>query len=86
MGDAWIDTETGNKGMFDFYWTHALISDGVIHGINSNCNFTKFSKACASYLIKAYQSMGNINILDIYAPLCSSSFSTSSVQFCCLNL
>lgn len=23
MGNAWIDTETGNKGMFDFYWTHA---------------------------------------------------------------
>ncbi|KAJ0010922.1 hypothetical protein Pint_34455 [Pistacia integerrima] len=83
IGNAWIDAETGNKGMYDTFWTHALISDEVNKGINSNCNFSfnnSLSDECDSYLDQAHKSLGNINIYDIYAPLCSSYSNTSKCR------
>ncbi|RVW49740.1 Serine carboxypeptidase II-3 [Vitis vinifera] len=76
IGNAWIDYETGLKGMYDFFWTHSLISDEINEGINLNCNFsseTTISDACEQYLDDADAAIGYIYIYDIYAPLCSSS-------------
>ncbi|WJZ83835.1 hypothetical protein VitviT2T_003480 [Vitis vinifera] len=76
IGNAWIDYETGLKGMYDFFWTHSLISDEINEGINLNCNFsseTTISDVCEQYLDAADAAVGYIYIYDIYAPLCSSS-------------
>ncbi|KAJ0077051.1 hypothetical protein Patl1_36184 [Pistacia atlantica] len=76
-----LTRKPGNKGMYDTFWTHALISDELNKGISSNCNFSSnnsLSDECDSYLDQAHKSLGNINIYDIYAPLCSSYSNTST--------
>ncbi|XP_059650036.1 uncharacterized protein LOC132295763 [Cornus florida] len=83
IGNAYIDHETQNTGMYDYFWTHALISDEIHEGIVLNCNFSNdanISDACIDYLRQAYQALGNIFLYDIYAPLCSSSSKAPSIS------
>ncbi|KQK14876.1 hypothetical protein BRADI_1g19170v3 [Brachypodium distachyon] len=61
IGNAVINDWTDKKGMYDFYWTHALISDDTADAITKNCNFTA-----------ATEEPGDINIYNIYAPMCQS--------------
>ena len=88
LGNAYVDDETENTGMFDYFWTHAIISDEIHDGIISNCNFTEagtITQACAKYQSQAYAAKSNIYFYDIYAPLCSQfSNSTPSVRYCLL--
>ncbi|KAK8489359.1 hypothetical protein V6N13_103439 [Hibiscus sabdariffa] len=82
IGNAYIDFETTLKGAVDFYWTHALMSDEIYHGIASNCDYSKLSlssKDCLEFVDKANDTVGNIYTYDIYAPLCNSSSSSNSV-------
>lgn len=71
--------------MFDYFWTHAIISDEIHEGIISNCNFTEagtITDTCAEYTSQAFAAKSNIFFYDIYAPLCSPfSNSTPSVRF-----
>ncbi|KAJ4831607.1 hypothetical protein Tsubulata_014820, partial [Turnera subulata] len=86
IGNAWIDDNTGVKGRFDFYWTHALSSDETYAAINKNCDFVagNFSDLCIKCLQQAYDESGDINVNNIYAPLCHSieqkSVKTGSVS------
>ncbi|KAF8377516.1 hypothetical protein HHK36_030898 [Tetracentron sinense] len=83
IGNAWIDFETGLKGMYDFFWTHALVSDEINEGINLNCNFSTpfLTGVCNNYLDEADNLLSDIFIYDIYAPLCGSSNSPSISAF-----
>lgn len=67
------------SGSFDFYWTHALISDEIHDGIVLNCNFSAetTSEACNEYVNQVHASQGNIYPYDIYAPLCIHNANTS---------
>ncbi|KAJ0630389.1 putative carboxypeptidase D [Helianthus annuus] len=84
LGNAYIDDETANTGMFDYFWTHAIISDEIHEGIISNCNFSMgaaTTKACLDYQMQAYSAKSNIYFYDIYTPLCSPfSSSTPSIS------
>ncbi|KAG9450977.1 hypothetical protein H6P81_010942 [Aristolochia fimbriata] len=75
IGNAWIEDETGYKGMYDFFWTHALISDEIHDGIATNCNFSNESSSseCKEYILQARKSTRNIYIYNIYAPICNST-------------
>ncbi|XVE93332.1 hypothetical protein REPUB_Repub01dG0182900 [Reevesia pubescens] len=75
MGNALIDSETSYKGMYDFFWTHGLISDEVHEGITSSCNFSspKNSQDCNYYDGEVGKHLSNIDIYNIYAPLCLSN-------------
>ena len=79
IGNAWIDDQTSYRGMFDYFWTHALISDETIAGIHKYCNFVNDTSGspCAKYVYQAYDEMGDIDIYNIYAPLCKSSAAKS---------
>ncbi|XP_006346454.2 serine carboxypeptidase II-3-like [Solanum tuberosum] len=78
-GNGIIDDETMNSGTYDFYWTHALISDEVHEGIVLNCNFSAetTSKACNEYIKQADSSQSNIYAYNTYSQLCNSSVYTS---------
>ncbi|XP_071911058.1 serine carboxypeptidase 1-like isoform X1 [Coffea arabica] len=81
IGNGYYDIEAQNSGTYDYYWTHALISDEIHQGIVSNCNFSSAdppSNACQTYKIQASSAKGNIDDYNIYAPLCSSSSNTPS--------
>ncbi|KAG1331789.1 putative serine carboxypeptidase II-3 [Cocos nucifera] len=40
IGNGVINEETDEKGMVDYFWTHALISDETIDAIHKYCNFS----------------------------------------------
>ena len=63
IGNAVINDDTDNSGMFDFLWTHAIISDEAINAIHNNSNIVI--------------DIGELNLYNIYAPLCTASGTTS---------
>ncbi|KAJ1696814.1 hypothetical protein LUZ63_005326 [Rhynchospora breviuscula] len=79
IGNAVINDDTDTSGMYDFFWTHALISDETIDAIHKNCNFSLDSAdpSCNSALDGADTVFGNLDIYNIYAPLCMNQSTTS---------
>nr|CAB3458834.1 unnamed protein product [Digitaria exilis] len=68
---------TDTKGMYDFFWTHALMSDQAAEGINKYCgNFSAAasnSDKCDSATSEADVDLNDIDIYNIYAPNCQSA-------------
>ncbi|XP_076896356.1 serine carboxypeptidase 1-like [Bidens hawaiensis] len=84
IGNAYVDYETRYTGMFDYFWTHSLISDEIHEGIISNCNFSEgatVTDACLDYQYQTRAALSNFFPYDIYTPLCSPfSNSTPSIS------
>ncbi|KAI8027657.1 Serine carboxypeptidase-like 40 [Camellia lanceoleosa] len=76
IGNALINDETDTKGMFDYFASHALISDQTSYKIQKYCNFspnaTTQSNECYTAAAEFVNEIGNIDIYNIYAPLCTS--------------
>ncbi|KAF8410023.1 hypothetical protein HHK36_002543 [Tetracentron sinense] len=79
IGNAWIDDNTNTDGMYDYFWTHALNSDETNTGINTYCNFVNgnLSSTCFRFLDNGDSEVGNIDIYNIYAPLCHNPMETN---------
>ncbi|KAK6131916.1 hypothetical protein DH2020_034353 [Rehmannia glutinosa] len=60
IGNGIINQATDDKGVIDFLWTHALISDEVYQQLRKNGSSPAFD-------------LGKIDQYNIYAPLCNSS-------------
>ncbi|KAK3125898.1 hypothetical protein QOZ80_7BG0611130 [Eleusine coracana subsp. coracana] len=75
IGNAVINDWTDAKGMYDYFWTHALISDEAADGINRHCNFTSddSNDLCDEAMSEADDSLRDIDIYNIYAPNCQST-------------
>uniref|UniRef100_A0A2N9HL16 Carboxypeptidase n=1 Tax=Fagus sylvatica TaxID=28930 RepID=A0A2N9HL16_FAGSY len=80
IGNAWIDDKTGQLGIYDYFWTHALNSDETNAGIHKYCNFDDgdSSSTCDDYQSKWGEEAGGLDIYNIYAPTCKSSTPKSS--------
>ncbi|XP_057425077.1 serine carboxypeptidase 1-like [Lotus japonicus] len=80
IGNGWIDDKYCNKGMYDYFWTHGLNSDETRKGIEKHCDFktSNFTSECVKYTNRADTEMGNIDIYNIYAPLCNSTESSAT--------
>ncbi|XP_038984500.1 serine carboxypeptidase 1-like [Phoenix dactylifera] len=72
MGNAYIDGNTNERATYDYYWTHALISDEAYKEIRLKCTFTSrnYTPGCVSALGAADAEVGDIDYYNIYAPLC----------------
>ncbi|KAK9128776.1 hypothetical protein Syun_017573 [Stephania yunnanensis] len=73
IGNAVINDETDQVGMYDYFWTHALLSDESIYNIHNYCNLTSDAPAnpqCASAANEVNRNIGPIDIYSIYAPIC----------------
>ncbi|GMN40051.1 hypothetical protein TIFTF001_009279 [Ficus carica] len=84
IGNAWIDDKTSEKGSYDYYWTHALTSDESHAGIEKYCDFANYTSLCNKFLSQADEEVGDIDIYNIYAPLCqrpAPKSSTGSVYY-----
>ncbi|KAL0365430.1 UNVERIFIED_CONTAM: Polyadenylate-binding protein RBP47 [Sesamum angustifolium] len=69
IGNAEIDFEDELSGMYDYYWTHALISDEHHKAILSNCNFSSsasVSAVCNSVLDQADAALGTVYYNTIF--------------------
>ncbi|KAG6486299.1 hypothetical protein ZIOFF_054869 [Zingiber officinale] len=76
IGNAVINEETDRKGLFDYFWTHALIADETIVSIHKFCNFSPDTQQqppeCDRAVAEANRVFDEVNIYNIYAPLCFS--------------
>lgn len=72
IGNAWMDDETDSKGMIDYAWDHAVISDQLYHGIKIHCNFSQeeYSDTCNRLLDDYYAVYDIINMYSLYVPTC----------------
>ncbi|XP_042510756.1 serine carboxypeptidase-like 40 [Macadamia integrifolia] len=77
IGNAVINDDTDQRGMFEYFWTHALMSDEAYYLINKYCDFSPNAKTQSSQCTKGAQEvnidLASINIYNIYAPLCFSN-------------
>lgn len=75
IGNAWVDDNTDSKGLFDYFWTHALNSDQTHEIIEKYCDFSSenSSAICLNATKKALIEKGNIDFYNIYAPQCHDS-------------
>ncbi|XP_011008261.1 PREDICTED: serine carboxypeptidase-like 40 [Populus euphratica] len=80
IGNAAIDDETDNQGMYDFFGTHALISYDNLRKIHRYCDFSRAheSAECRHSLLKTDADVWNaIDVYNIYGPLCLDGNLTS---------
>ncbi|XP_061355887.1 serine carboxypeptidase 1-like [Gastrolobium bilobum] len=72
IGNGWIDDSMCSKGMYDYFWTHALNSDETHEGIERHCDFESvdFTSECYKYQSTADDEVGNLNIYNLYASPC----------------
>ncbi|KAG8363641.1 hypothetical protein BUALT_Bualt19G0043700 [Buddleja alternifolia] len=77
IGNAVINDETDVKGMYEYFASHALISDETSFQIMKYCDFspnaTTQSDECGEAASEADRNINHIDIYNIYAPLCSNS-------------
>ncbi|KAJ3698109.1 hypothetical protein LUZ61_001814 [Rhynchospora tenuis] len=74
LGNAVLNDDTDTSGMYDFFWTHALISDSTIDAIYKTCNLSLDSGGPTCTALDDVDSdIGNLDIYNIYAPLCTHS-------------
>ncbi|KAJ1396950.1 Serine carboxypeptidase, serine active site [Sesbania bispinosa] len=75
IGNGWIDDVMCTKGMYDYFWTHALNSDETHEGIEKHCDFENgnFTSECYKYQSIADDEVGSLDIYNVYAPPCDSA-------------
>ncbi|XP_002517751.2 serine carboxypeptidase-like 40 [Ricinus communis] len=78
IGNAVINDETDSIGMYDYFATHALTSPENVQNIKQHCNFSpqfknNQSSECLAATRKSDRDTVNIDIYNIYAPLCHNS-------------
>ncbi|KAF5777914.1 putative carboxypeptidase D [Helianthus annuus] len=72
IGNTLLDDATGQTGIIDYAWDHAVISDHVYNGVKSKCNFSdsKSSNACDATLNDYFDVYKIIDMYSLYAPSC----------------
>ncbi|KAG2668751.1 hypothetical protein I3760_14G005500 [Carya illinoinensis] len=77
IGNAVINEETDNRGMYDFLASHALVTDedayNVINLCDSSPNATTQSNQCIDSNDAINNAVSSLDIYNIYAPRCFSS-------------
>ncbi|XP_058221919.1 serine carboxypeptidase-like 40 [Rhododendron vialii] len=77
IGNAVINDLTDNIGMVDYFGSHSLISDQAQLQIRKHCNFSDDDAAarsaeCRSGLTEANRVFDDIDVYNIYGPVCFS--------------
>nr|XP_043628530.1 serine carboxypeptidase 1-like [Erigeron canadensis] len=87
IGNALIDDETSLEGMYDYWWSHAINSDATHKAILKYCNFSNDSSSelCDKSTDKAWDEWGDLDLYNIYAPIClnpqrNASTTTGSIN------
>lgn len=77
IGNAVINDETDLQGMYEYFGSHALVSDETTATIMTYCDFspssTSQSDKCEDAASEASENIDSLNIYNIYAPVCLNS-------------
>ncbi|KAK1325071.1 Serine carboxypeptidase-like 34 [Acorus calamus] len=82
IGNALLDDDTDQTGMIDYAWDHAVISDGVLHNIKKNCNFSMEEQTleCSMAMDDYYDVYNIIDMYSLYSPTCVDQPTNSTQQ------
>lgn len=74
IGNAVINDDTDALGMYDYLASHAIISDQAAYDINKACDFSSVNQTseCETAADEIDKDLSNIDIYNIYAPLCKN--------------
>ncbi|KAF3451011.1 hypothetical protein FNV43_RR07100 [Rhamnella rubrinervis] len=72
IGNAVINDQTDSSGMFDYAWSHAIISDQLYNNIIKECSFGDENQTvlCENHIKGFLRAYSEIDIYSIYAPVC----------------
>ncbi|XP_062163855.1 serine carboxypeptidase-like 34 isoform X2 [Alnus glutinosa] len=71
IGNAALDDETDTKGMIDYAWHHALISDRLYQDMKSKCNSKQSAGDCFFAINDFYGAYDEImDMYSLYTPKC----------------
>ncbi|KAF5939517.1 hypothetical protein HYC85_023776 [Camellia sinensis] len=72
VGNALLDDETDQRGMIDYAWDHAVISDRLYADVKSKCNFSdpNLPNDCHNSLNKYFDVYKIIDMYSLYSPTC----------------
>jgi hypothetical protein len=80
IGNAVINFETDKQGMYDYLATHAIASDRDVSEIRQRCipfkDPANISRVCSAAMNVVNSIMFDIDLYNIYAPLCISPNTT----------
>ncbi|KFK39055.1 hypothetical protein AALP_AA3G195000 [Arabis alpina] len=79
VGNPLTDDEYDNKGILEYAWSHAVISDNLYNTAKRNCDFnsSNWSEPCNVAMTTVFQKYKEIDIYNIYAPKCNTNSSSS---------
>ncbi|KAJ6799080.1 serine carboxypeptidase-like 34 [Iris pallida] len=79
IGNAVMDEEADNRGLIDYAWHHAVISDRLYETIKLNCDFSiqNVSRTCSAAVDEYYDVYDIIDMYSLYSPTCARTESTS---------
>ncbi|KFK27639.1 hypothetical protein AALP_AA8G409500 [Arabis alpina] len=82
IGNALLDDETDQKGMIDYAWDHAVISDELYKKVNQECDFklAHVSKECDLALDKYFNVYKILDMYSLYSPNCVPTPKNSSIS------
>ncbi|KAB1213809.1 Serine carboxypeptidase-like 33 [Morella rubra] len=80
VGNPETEESYDNRGILDYAWSHAVISDQLYNKARKVCDFKSFdwSNECNGAMEEVFENYAEIDIYDIYAPKCLIN-STSSL-------
>ncbi|XP_059278274.1 serine carboxypeptidase-like 34 [Lycium ferocissimum] len=82
IGNALMDDETDQKGMIDYAWDHAVISDHLYDSIKRACNFSSehLGGECNNLLSQYFAVYRIVDMYSLYAPKCVHNSNSSSTR------
>ncbi|WVZ94579.1 hypothetical protein U9M48_040458 [Paspalum notatum var. saurae] len=81
IGNAAIDSSSDDRGLADYAWHHAVISDEVYGAIKKECTFPddgEESVKCSNAWNDFFRAMQDIDLYSLYTPACTHNSSSSS--------
>jgi hypothetical protein len=81
IGNPAIDSSSDDRGLADYAWDHAVISDEVYGSIKSNCKFPddgEESDPCNSAWNDFFNAMDDIDLYSLYTPACTNAMINST--------
>ncbi|XAR56963.1 Carboxypeptidase D [Bertholletia excelsa] len=80
VGNPETDDSYDYKGMLEYAWSHSVISDPEFETAKEVCNFnlSEWSNECNTAMNVVFGNYREVDIYNIYAPICLLNSSTSS--------
>jgi serine carboxypeptidase-like clade II len=76
IGNAAIDSSSDDRGLAEYAWNHAVVSDEVYGAIKKECSFSDDgveTDQCGGAWNKFFDAMKDIDLYSLYTPACTSN-------------